>query len=96
MHCNKFWSFKHAFNIVPSQNLDIFLQDSFYSLTLEHETSILREFYAMPPDTFPTELHDSLTAFYKKILKKAGVGGRPVAKPEALDPQVRHQDCTRA
>ena len=35
----------------------------------------------MPPDTFWTELHDSLTAFYKKILKKAGAGGRPVAKP---------------
>ena len=36
----------------------------------------------MPPDTFRTELHESLTAFYfKKILKKAGAGGRPVAKP---------------
>ena len=35
----------------------------------------------MPPDTFRTELHNSLTAFYKKILKKGGTGGRPVAKP---------------
>ena len=30
---------------------------------------------------FWTELHDSLTAFYKKILKNASAGGRPVAKP---------------
>ena len=35
----------------------------------------------MPPDAFWTELHDSLTAFYENILKKAGAGGRPVAKP---------------
>ena len=35
----------------------------------------------MPPDAFRTELHDSFTAFYKKILKKASAGGRPVAKP---------------
>ena len=35
----------------------------------------------MPPDAFRTELQDSLTAFYEKILKKAGAGSRPVAKP---------------
>ena len=35
----------------------------------------------MSSDIFRTELHDSLTAFYKKILKKASAGGRPVVKP---------------
>ena len=35
---------------------------------------------AMPPDEFWTELCDSLTPFYDKILKKSGAGGRPAAK----------------
>ncbi len=35
----------------------------------------------MPADEFRTELRDSLTAFYENILKKAGAGGCPVAKP---------------
>ncbi len=34
----------------------------------------------MPPNEFCTELSDSLTTFYKKILKLPGAGGRPVAK----------------
>ena len=35
----------------------------------------------MPPDSLLTELHDSLTAFYENIFKKADDGGRPVVKP---------------
>ena len=34
----------------------------------------------MHPDAFRTELSDSLTAFYEKILKKVGAGGSPVGK----------------
>ncbi len=34
----------------------------------------------MYPDAFCTELSDSLTAFYEKILKKVGAGGSPVGK----------------
>ena len=34
----------------------------------------------MYPDAFRTELSDSLTAFYEKILKKVGAGGSPVGK----------------
>jgi hypothetical protein len=36
---------------------------------------------AIPPDNFWTELRDSLTDFYKNILKKAGSWRGPVAKP---------------
>ncbi len=35
----------------------------------------------MPADEFRTELRDSLTDFYEKILQRAGAGGSPVAKP---------------
>ncbi len=38
----------------------------------------------MPADEFRTELRDSLTNFYKKILQRAGAGGRPVAKKELM------------
>ena len=34
----------------------------------------------MYPDAFRTELSDSLTAFYEKILKKVGAGGSPVGQ----------------
>ncbi len=34
----------------------------------------------MYPDAFCTELSDSLTTFYEKILKKVGTRGRPVGK----------------
>jgi hypothetical protein len=34
----------------------------------------------MYPHAFCTELSDSLTAFYEKILKKVGAGGSPVGK----------------
>ena len=77
MHCNNSWSFKHALNIIPSKNLTYFNQTSI----IQHEASILKEFYAMTPDVFRTELHDSFATFYENILKKAGAGGRPVAKP---------------
>ena len=80
MHCNHCWSFKHALNIVPdvpSKNLTYFNKTPI----IQHKASILKEFYTMPPDAYLTELHDSLTAFYENILKKAGAGGRPVAKP---------------
>ena len=65
MHCNHCWSFKHALNIVPSKNLTYFNKTPI----IQHKESILKEFYAMPPDSFRTELHDSLTAFYENILK---------------------------
>ena len=77
MHCNHCWSFKHALNIIPSKNLTYFNKTPI----IQHKASILKEFYAMPPDSLRTELHDSLTAFYENILKKAGAGGRAVAKP---------------
>ena len=66
MHCNHCWSFKHALNIVPSKNLTYFKKTPI----IQHTASILKEFYAMPPDSFRTELHDSLNAFYENILKK--------------------------
>ena len=77
MHCNHCWSFKHTLNIVPSKSLTYFNKTPL----IQHKASILKEFYAMPPDAFWTELQDSLTAFYENILKKAGAGGRPVVKP---------------
>ena len=77
MHCNHCWSFKHTLNIVPSKNLTYFIKTPI----IQQKASIRKEFYTMPPDAFRTELPDSLTAFYENILKKAGAGGRPVAKP---------------
>ena len=59
MHCNHCWSFKHALNIVSSKNLIYFNKTPI----IQHKASILKEFYAMPPDSLLTELHDSLTAF---------------------------------
>ena len=57
MHCNYRWSFKHALNIVPSKNLTYFKNNPI----IQHKVSILKEFYAMPPDSLRTELHYSLT-----------------------------------
>ena len=64
MHCNHSCSFKHALNIVP-KNL------TYYNKTpiIQHKASILKEFYAIHPDAFQTELQDSLTAFYENIFK---------------------------
>ena len=59
----------------------IFHRDSPHSRALLHEASILKELDAIPPDEYRTELRDSSTAFYEKILKKTGAGGRCVAKP---------------
>jgi hypothetical protein len=59
----------------------VFHQDSPHSSTLQHEASILKELYSMPPDDFLTELSGSLTDFYENILKKAGAAGRIVAMP---------------
>ena len=67
MHCNHCWSFKHTLNIVPFKNLTYFNKTPF---NIQHKASIHKEFYAMPPDSLRTELHDSLTAFYEYILKK--------------------------
>ena len=67
MHCNHCWSFKHTLNIVPSKNLTYFNKTPI----IQHKASIHKEFYAMPPDSLLTELHDSLTAFYENILKKS-------------------------
>jgi hypothetical protein len=62
-------------------SVTIFHQDSPHSRALQHEASILEALNSMPPDEFRTELRDSLTNFYEKILLRAGAGGRPVAKP---------------
>jgi hypothetical protein len=62
-------------------SVTIFHQDSPHSRALQHEASILEVLNALPPDEFRTELRDSLTDFYEKILLRAGAGGRPVAKP---------------
>jgi hypothetical protein len=64
-------------------SVTIFHQGSLspHSHALQHKASILEALNAMPADEFRTELCDSLTAFYENILKKAGAGGRPVAKP---------------
>ena len=55
MHCNHCWSFKHTLNIVPSKNLTYFNKTPI----IQHKASIHKEFYAMPPDSLRTELHDS-------------------------------------
>ena len=65
MHCNHCWSFKHTLNIVPSKSLTYFNKTPL----IQHKASILKEFYAIPPDAFQTELQDSLTAFYENIFK---------------------------
>jgi hypothetical protein len=62
-------------------SVTIFHQDSPHSRALQHEASILEVLNAFAPDEFRTELRDSLTHFYEKILLRAGAGGRPVAKP---------------
>jgi hypothetical protein len=62
MHCNHCWSFKHALNIIPSKNLTYFNKTPI----IQHKASILKEFYAMPPDSLLTELHDSLTRFLRE------------------------------
>ena len=77
MHCNHCWSFKHALNIIPSKNLTYFNKTPI----IQHKASILKEFYAMPPDSLLTELHDSLTAFYENILKKTKTTTMPEAAP---------------
>jgi hypothetical protein len=59
----------------------IFHQDSPHSRALQHEASILEALNSMPPDEFRTELRDTLTDFYERILLRADAGGRPVAKP---------------
>ncbi len=53
-------NFQTRFEHFPVQKLDMYRQDSYYSLTLHHEESILKEFYVMPPDTFQTELRQFL------------------------------------
>ena len=77
LHCNHCWSFKHALNIIPSKNLTYFNKTPI----IQHKASILKEFYAMPPDSLLTELHDSLTAFYENILKKTKTTTMPEAAP---------------
>ncbi len=62
-------------------SVTLFHQDSPHSRALQHEASILEALNCMPADEFQTELRDSLTDFYEKILQRAGAGGRPVAKP---------------
>ena len=81
MHCNHCWSFKHSLNIVPSKNLTYFNK----TLVIQYKASILKEFYAMPPDSFWTELYDSLTTFYENILKKTKTTTMPKG-PKPLPP----------
>ena len=66
-------------NIIPSKNLTYFNKTPI----IQHKASILKEFYAMPPDSLLTELHDSLTAFYENILKKTKTTTMPEAAPPA-------------
>ncbi len=49
---------------------------------------MLKKLDDIPPDQFWAVLRDSLTAFYKKILKKVGAGGSPVGKalPSKFEP----------
>ena len=79
MHCNHCWSFKHTLNMVQSKNLTYFNKTPI----IQHKASIHKEFYAMPPDSLRTELHDSLTAFYENILKKIKTTTMPEAAPPA-------------
>ena len=79
LHCNHCWSFKHALNIIPSKNLTYFNKTPI----IQHKAFILKEIYAMPPDSLLTELHDSLTAFYENILKKTKTTTMPEAAPPA-------------
>ena len=79
MYFNYFWSLRHTFNVIQSKNLTYF-----YKTPLFPHTST-RGIYSqgtdfMYPDAFGTELSDSLTAFYEKILKKVGTKGCAVGK----------------
>ncbi len=62
-------------------SVTIFHQDSPHSRALQHVASILKALNSMPPDEFRTELRDSLTDFYQKILLRACAGGRPWPSP---------------
>ena len=79
MHCNHCWSFKQALNIAPSKNLTYFNKTPI----IQHKASIVKEFYAMPPDAFQTELHNSLTIFYENILKKTMPEAAPACDTNA-------------
>ncbi len=60
----------------PVQEFDIFRQD----LIHQHKAFILKALDSMYPEAFHTELSNSLTAFYKKILKKVSSGGCSLSK----------------
>ena len=89
-HCNHCWSFKHTLNIVPSKN-------TYFNKTpiIQHKASILKEFYAMPPDSLRTELHDSLTAFYENILKKTKTTTMPELGSRSCRRRRRRCRCRR-
>ena len=91
MHCNHCWSFKHALNIIPSKNLTYFNKTPI----IQHKASILKEFYAMPPDSLLTELHDSLTAFYENILKKTKTTTMPELGSRSRRRRRRRCRCRR-
>jgi len=91
MHCNHCWSFKHTLNIVPSKNLTYFNKTPI----IHHKASILKEFYAMPPDSLRTELHDSLTAFYENILKKTKTTTMPELGSRSRRRRRRRCRCRR-
>ncbi len=65
------------FNVVPSKNLTYFNKTPFIP---QHKAFIPKELDFMYPDAFHTELRDSLTAVYEKILKNVCAGGCPVSK----------------
>ena len=91
LHCNHCWSFKHALNIIPSKNLTYFNKTPI----IQHKASILKEFYAMPPDSLLTELHDSLTAFYENILKKTKTTTMPELGSRSRRRRRRRCRCRR-
>ena len=91
LHCNHCWSFKHALNIIQSKNLTYFNKTPI----IQRKASILKEFYAMPPDSLRTELHNSLTAFYENILKKTKTTTMPELGSRSRRRRRRRCRCRR-
>ncbi len=76
---------------VQLEELDIFRQDSFYSLTLQHKAFILKELYSMYPDACRADLSDSPTALYEHPQESRCW----LSRGQALVLQVRGQASTR-
>jgi hypothetical protein len=72
-------------------SLTIFQQDSPHSSALQHKASILEELNSMPPNEFCTELCESLTTLYNKILKLPGIYASSCG--QGLLSQVHKKSC---